>query len=146
MFFLKQLPTREILESYGERFSEMDVDCVEKALTMLRSASTLLRKIEAYFSAHNLSQTRFLILILIDREADRDELTAMHLVNSLDVSKPVVSKTLKAMVEEGLLHTRPHQNDQRSRIFCLAPKGKALLYALLPGYYEILKKHIQSEM
>ncbi|MEI6892346.1 MAG: MarR family transcriptional regulator [Pontiella sp.] len=145
MFFLKKLPSRKILNSYHERYSEMDIDGVEQALSELRSASILLRKLDAYFSSYGLSQTRFLVLILIDRETNGTGLTPIELADRLDVSKPVVSKTLKALVHEELLHARPHESDQRSRIFGLTPKGKDLLHTLLPGYYVLLAKHVRSD-
>lgn len=145
MFFLKDLPTREILESYGRRFPQMDVPCVAAALEMLRSASVLLRRLEAYFAAHGLSQTRFLILILIDRDPNVTGLTATELAAHLDVSKPVVSNTVQALLREGLLEATPHERDQRSRRFRLSPAGQARLDALLPGYYDVLQEHMHGQ-
>ncbi|MFP4390399.1 MAG: MarR family winged helix-turn-helix transcriptional regulator [Desulfococcaceae bacterium] len=145
MFFLKTLPTREILESYANRFPMMDVEVVAEALSMLRSASLLLRKLESYFGDHGLSQTRFLILILIDREPGKAGLTATELVHQLDISKPVVSNTIKAMVGEGLLTPLPHPSDARSRLFQLTEAGKRRLDALMPGYYELIQAHMASD-
>ncbi len=145
MFFLKELPARDILDAYGRRFPQMDVPCVAAALELLRSASVLLRRLEAYFATHGLSQTRFLILILIDREPEAGGLTATDLAARLDVSKPVVSNTVQALLHEGLLEAAPHERDLRSRRFRLAPAGKARLDALLPGYYELLQQHMHGQ-
>jgi DNA-binding MarR family transcriptional regulator len=142
MFFLKELPTREILEAYGARYPEMDVPTVEAALTMLRSASVLLRRLEGYFAEHGLSQTRFLILILVDREPEKPGLTATELVKRLDVSRPVVSGTIKSLEREGLLAAVEHPADARSRLFRLSPEGRRRLDALLPGYYRIIQEHM----
>lgn len=143
MFFLKELPTREILETYGRRYPAMDVPCIEKALTMLRSASSLLRKLESYFAGHGLSQTRFLLLIVIDREPDTSALTASELGQRLDVSKPVISNTLKSLVSDGLVQSAPHQGDNRSKLFSLTPAGKKRLDAVLPGYYGVIQEHME---
>lgn len=142
MFFLNELPTRDMLEAYARRFPGMDVPSVEAALGLLRSASVLLRRLEAYFASHGLSQTRFLILVLIDREPERQGLTAMDLVSRLDISKPVVSTTLKSLLREGLLVAAPHECDARSRRLQLSPAGLARLEAVLPGYYAILEAHM----
>ena len=93
MFFLKDLPTKEMLASYKKEFPEMRPEAVEAALIFMRQASLLLRDLEKYFAQHGLSQTRFLILILLDREANQEGLMAMDLVAKMDVSKTVISKT-----------------------------------------------------
>lgn len=145
MFFLKNLPTRQILEAYAKRFPNMNVEWVETALSTLRSASLLLRRLEAYFAEHGLSQTRFLILILIDRESEKTGLTATEIVEQLDISKPVVSTTLKSLVREGLIESFPNEKDARSRLFGLSQQGKNKIDALMPGYYELLHEYARSQ-
>lgn len=142
MFFLKELPTREILEAYHGRFPEMDVQAVEDALRLLRQASLLLREVEAYFASFELSQTRFLVLILLEREPGRDELAASELADKLDVSRPVVTRTIAGLEADGLVRTRPNQEDRRGKWVELTDRGRAKLQALLPGYYEILQRHM----
>lgn len=68
MFFLKELPTRDILEQYHKRFPDMKVDMVENALLLMRQACILLRQLDEYFSKHDFSQLRFLIIAILDRE------------------------------------------------------------------------------
>lgn len=138
MFLLKDLPTRDILEAYRDRFPEMDVAATERALALLRDASRLLRRIEAYFTEHGLSQTRFLILILLDREPGRDGLSLTALADKLDVSKPVVTTTVKALAGEGLLEVSGDAQDRRGKRLRLTDMGRARLHALLPGYYQVI--------
>ena len=144
MFFLKELPSRAILESYAERFPQMDVDAVQRALTMLRNASLLLRELEAYFASHGLSQSRFLTMIVIDREPERDGLLASEIADRLDVSRPVVSDTIKALRKDGLLETAKVERDGRARLICLTPAGRERLETLLPGYYDIISRFMAS--
>ena len=144
MFFLKELPSRAILESYAKRFPQMDVDAVEKALTMLRNASLLLRELEAYFAGHGLSQTRYLTLIVIDREPARNGLLASEIADRLDISRPVVSETLKALQKDGLLETARVERDGRAKLICLTRAGRERLQVLLPGYYEIISRFMAN--
>jgi DNA-binding MarR family transcriptional regulator len=139
VFFLKELPSRRMLEAYAARFPEMDVDTVEQALHLLRRASLLLREIERYFAAQGLSQTRFLILVVLDREPERDWLQAKEIAERLDVSRPTVTDTLKAMRREGWLAAGPDQPDARAKAFALTEAGRARLHALLPGYYRVIQ-------
>lgn len=135
MFFLKELPTREMMQAYGDSFPEMDVDAVEEALIMMRRASLLIRRLEAYFASCGLSQLRFLTLIVIDREPGREGLTAGEVADQLDVSRPVTTRTLQGLAEADLVAIKSNEGDRRSRLVTLTRKGKAKLASVLPGYY-----------
>ncbi|MDP9423394.1 MAG: MarR family transcriptional regulator [Pseudomonadota bacterium] len=144
MFFLKELPSRAILQSYAERFPQMDVDAVEKALSMLRNASLLLRELEAYFASHGLSQSRFLTLIVIDREPKRKGLLPSEIADRLDISRPVVTDTVRALKRGGLLETAKVEHDGRAKLICLTAAGRERLQALLPGYYGIISRFMSK--
>ncbi|MGB3223648.1 MAG: MarR family transcriptional regulator [Desulforhopalus sp.] len=138
MFFLKELPSRQMLDAYKERFPQMYVEEVEAALNLLRRASVLLRLIEAYFTEHGLSQTRFLILVVLDRELEHDGLQAKGIADKLDISRPIITNTLKSMKEDGLLTIRAHAEDGRAKCIMLTDLGREKLYAVLPEYYSII--------
>lgn len=141
---MKDLPTKEMLASYKKEFPEMRPEAVEAALIFMRQASLLLRDLEKYFAQHGLSQTRFLILILLDREANQEGLMAMDLVAKMDVSKTVISKTVHALEKEGLIKSEEHKQDARSKWLTLTTKGKKLLYDVLPGYYRIINRFMKD--
>ena len=140
MFFLKELPTREILDRYSNRYSDMNIEKTEAALKMLRKASILLRELEAYFSQNGLSQTRFLILIVLDREPELDPLTISDLVDRLDVSKPVITNTLKTLEDEALVEVFECIKDRRAKRISITVKGQQKLHAILPGYYRLINE------
>jgi len=145
MFFLRELPTRQILETYGKRFQGMDVDAVDRALHLLRRASVLLRELEAYFATQELSQTRFLILVVLDREPERPGLPPSEIADKLDVSRPVVTDTVRAMTAAGLLASMHVLEDARSKLICLTPAGRAKLDQVLPGYYVVISRYMTKE-
>lgn len=138
MFFLAELPTRDMIEGYAGRHAPGQGQAIEDALVLLRRASALIRKLDAYFAGHGLSQLRFLTLIVIDREPARDWLSFSEVAARLDVSRPVVSRTVRALVEDGLLQERPDPEDKRARRLSLTPKAASTLEALLPGYFKII--------
>lgn len=139
MFFLKELPTRAMLEAYNERFPAMNVSAVESALRLLRQASLLLRELDAYFVTHDLSQLRFLVLVVLDRESDRDGLMASEIAARLDVSRPVATRTLQTLASAGLLQVDTHVDDGRAKQVRLTSTGRRKLGALLPGYYRVIE-------
>ncbi|MGB3469273.1 MAG: MarR family transcriptional regulator [Erythrobacter sp.] len=144
MFFLKELPGRHMVEGYAARFDNVDPDTVLGALELMRSASLLIRELEAYFAGHDLSQLRFLTLILIDREPKRTSLTASEIAERLDVSRPVVTRTLKSLERSGLIAIASDEEDGRSKKVSLSAAGSATLEAVLPGYFAILHRRTSS--
>ncbi|KQP59595.1 MarR family winged helix-turn-helix transcriptional regulator [Methylobacterium sp. Leaf112] len=145
MFFLKELPTRAMLQSYSDRYPGMDAGAVAEALRLLRRASLLMRALEAYFTAHTLSQTRFLILIVIDREPGQGGLMGSEIADRLDISRPVVTETVKAMMRAGLLGSAPVPGDGRAKRITLTPAGRAVLADLLPGYFALIADFMARE-
>lgn len=145
MFFLKELPTRQMLETYHERFPKMNVGLVEAALHLLRRASLLMRELDTYFAQHKLSQLRFLVLIVLDREPSKDGLMASEVAARLDVSRPVTTRTLKMLKDEALLEIADHAEDGRAMLVTLTAKGRKTLHKLLPGYYRVIENFMESD-
>ncbi|MCJ2082844.1 MarR family winged helix-turn-helix transcriptional regulator [Methylobacterium sp. J-090] len=145
MFFLKDLPTRQMLQTYHERYPGMNAEAVAEALRLLRRGSLLMRALEAYFTAHTLSQTRFLVLIVIDREPGQEGLLASAIADRLDISRPVVTETVKALVQAGLLGSVPAPGDGRAKRLTLTLAGRAVLADLLPGYFALIADFMARE-
>nr|WP_246733383.1 MarR family transcriptional regulator [Methylobacterium sp. BTF04] len=135
---MKELPTRQMLETYSERYPGMNAEAVAEALRLLRRGSLLMRELDAYFTGHTLSQTRFLVMIVIDRELERKSLLASEIADRLDISRPVVTETVKALSQAGLLSSIPDPEDGRAKRITLTPNGQAVLASLLPGYFAII--------
>lgn len=138
MFFLKELPSRQMVEGYASRLEGFDADEVLRALRIMRDGSLLIRELEAYFARYNLSQLRFLAMIVIDREPDRGSLTAGEIAERLDVSRPVVTRTLQGLEKAGLIAISSNARDARARDVALTPAGHGTLDEVLPGYFGIL--------
>ena len=144
MFFLKELPSRQMVEGYGDRAENFDADAVLRALRIMRDGSLLIRELEAYFAGHALSQLRFLAMIVIDREPDRNWLMAGEIAERLDVSRPVVTRTLQSLENAGLIATSSNADDARARDVVLTPAGHSKLDEVLPGYFAILHRAMKS--
>lgn len=127
-----------MVERYAADYPNLDVDATLTALHAMREASLLIRRLESYFAAHDLSQLRFLVLIVIDREPERDALSISEIIDRIDVSKPVMSRTLRKLEADGLIAMGSNDDDARLKTVRLTPDGGAKLARLLPGYYEIL--------
>ncbi|MEO0621565.1 MAG: MarR family transcriptional regulator [Pseudomonadota bacterium] len=142
MFFLKDLPTRAMLDGYAGRYPGLEPDTIGLALARMRWASLLIRAVEAHFAAHGLTQTQFLILIVIDREPDRDTLLPSEIAERLDVSRPIVTNATKRLIGAGLLAYAEPGTDGRAKPLALTAEGRARLAAVLPGYFALISEHM----
>ena len=140
MFFLKELPSRQMVDGYADRYADVDVGKVLDALGLMRRASLLIRELEAFFAQRELSQLRFLTMIIVDREPERDCLAASEIAERLDVSRPVVTRTLQSLEKVGLIAISENAIDARSRNVTLTLAGKGKLDEVLPGYFAILHR------
>lgn len=141
MFFLKDLPSQQMVGTYAEAYGA-DPAHISSALLMMRRASLLIRSLDAYFAAHGLSQLRFLVLIVIDREPDRDWLTPNEIAQRIDVSKPVMTRTLQSLQQDGLISISASPSDGRSKEAALTPEGRQRLQDTLPGYFKLLSEEM----
>lgn len=137
MFFLKTLPSARMVEGYAGAYN-VSAETIIDALTLMRRASQMIRRLESFFSSHGLSQLRFLFLIVIDREPDRDRLTVGEITDRLDVAGPVVARTLRVLEANGYVTSHKDEDDARTKQVRLTPKAHTLLKRLLPDYFAIL--------
>lgn len=144
MFFLKELPSQQMVSAYADKIQELDSQSIVDALSMMRQASVLVRKLETHFSVYRLSQLRFLILMVIDREIDQDSLTAVEIIDRLDVSKPVMTRALKRLMQDGLIESSYDKNDGRAKQISLTKQGSDLLKSMLPGYFETISIYMSE--
>ncbi|MFW5697630.1 MAG: MarR family winged helix-turn-helix transcriptional regulator [Fimbriimonadaceae bacterium] len=141
MFVLKELPSEEMMAAYAGRFETMDLGATRDALQMLRSATVLLKKLENLFRKHELSQTRFLILIILEREGG--ELSGSEVLKRLDVSRPVMTKTLQGLARSGYVEITGHPEDKRALQVKLVKAGGEKLAEVLPDYFRIIREHMK---
>ncbi|WP_259394848.1 helix-turn-helix domain-containing protein [Shewanella sp. SR44-3] len=104
-----------MLANYATDLSHQEQDSVLEALAIMRKVSLLVTNIENYFSANNLSQLRFLILVVIDREPDRTSLYAHEIAVHLDVLRPVMTRTIQKLITDGLLTPSNNEIDKRAK-------------------------------
>lgn len=140
MFFLRELPTRRMIDGYVTKTGAGNVDDVAQALSMMREASRLNRLLDTYFNTHGFSQLKFLILVVIDREPDVDSLRQSEINQRLDVSKPVLHRTVSSLLKTGLLVRSEDVKDSRAHLLALTDEGKGKLAEILPDYFKTISE------
>ncbi|MBL45493.1 MAG: hypothetical protein CMN71_12475 [Sphingomonadaceae bacterium] len=82
---------------------------------------------------------------MIDREPERSSLTASEIADRLDVSKPMVTRTLRSLEEAALVEVSSSSSDGRSREVSATRAGQEKFEACLPGYFAILDRATSPE-
>jgi len=127
------------MQGFAERFPEMEIDTTAVCLRLLKVASILLRELERHFSAHGLSQARFLALVVLEREPAK-QLVPVEIARQMGISKKNTARLLGFMEEDKLVSRALHDTDGRASIAKITTKGAKLLAAVLPGYYQVLNQ------
>jgi DNA-binding MarR family transcriptional regulator len=81
-----------------------------------------------------------MILIVIDREPERDSLSFGEITARVDVSKPVMTRTLKSLEQDDLISIASQGEDKRVKCVRLTSKGVKVLNYVLPGYFSLIDK------
>src|ERR1700761_2279489 len=137
MFFLEELPDTGMLRGFAQRFPEMEIEATAACLRLLRVASRLIRNLEAHFSRHGLSQARFLVLVVLERTAEK-HLMPVEIARQMGISKKNTARVLNFMEDDKLIRRTSHDTDGRASVISVTPKGRNLLDKALPGYYRVL--------
>lgn len=144
MFFLNDLPSSDMIAGYVSKTKSGDVSQIETALKRMREASLLVRQIDKYFSETGLSQLKFLILVVIDREPNATSLRASEINQKLDVSKPVLHRTIQSLLMVGLLEQIDDPEDRRASRLKLTDEGASKLLAVIPGYFDTISRFMDN--
>ena len=130
MFFLKDLPTRDMIERYAATHAAGRAGDIQRTLNLMGAVSRLIRTLDAFFAAHDFSQLKFMILMVIDRELETDSLTFTQIASKMDA---------------GFLSQRADKQDGRVHHLSISPDGRSKLETLWPEYFTLLTDRAAEE-
>jgi DNA-binding MarR family transcriptional regulator len=91
------------------------------------------RHIKKALDPHGISHAQFVIMAtLMWFEGQNADTTQTLLVGQTKLDKMTVSQSLKKLVALGLVNRHEHDRDTRAKRATLTPKGKSLVYTLVP--------------
>lgn len=91
------------------------------------------RLIKKMLEPYDISHAQFVIMaILLWFKEHHYDTTQVLIVNWSKLDKMTVSKSLKKLVTQGLVHRIEHETDTRAKSVTLTAKGKALICKLVP--------------
>ena len=91
------------------------------------------RLIKKALEPHDISHAQFVIMAtVLWFKAHKYDTTQSHIVTWTKLDPMTVSKSLKKLVSQGLVHRAEHEIDTRAKSVSLTDKGKALVNRLVP--------------
>jgi DNA-binding MarR family transcriptional regulator len=134
MFFLRDLPKYDAIRARAARYPEVDPAAVESFLTLLRVGSDVLAAWEKYLAGHHISQGRFTVLMVLNRDPSMG-LNPSDLAARCGVTRATMTGLLDSLERKRLIRRESDQADRRTVLVRLNDKGIALLEGMLHDYY-----------
>jgi DNA-binding MarR family transcriptional regulator len=134
MLLLRDLPKYEAIRQRAGRYPQIDPRAVESSLVLLRVASDVIDAIEAYLALHGMSQGKFTILMLLNRDP-ASGMSPSELAEKSGVTRATITGLLDGLEREQLVIREGHAEDRRKAVVRLTPRAVQLLDGILPEYY-----------
>ena len=134
MFLLRDIPKYDCIRECAERYPDLDPASSAACLVMLRVASDMLRGIEDFLAERGLSQGRFTVLMLLNREPEM-AMSPSDLAERSGVSRATMTGLLDGLERESLVTRRASSEDRRKQWVTLTARGRERLEGMLPDYF-----------
>lgn len=138
MFHMRELPSRSLIDSVASVYSELDPSAVETCYFLLRTGSDLLSAFETNLSRYNMSQSRFIVLLLLKRiqlHGESNGINPSRLAEQAGVSRATMTGLLDGLEREGLIARQQLNGDRRMFSIQMTQKGQEALEKIFPDYY-----------
>jgi DNA-binding MarR family transcriptional regulator len=142
---LKNLPRYECLLEAAKQFPDLDPSATEVFLHLLQTGDDAFRLVESHLAAHNISQGRFVVLMLLLNKSTHcpHPRTPAELADMSRVTRATMTGLIDTLERDGLVKREPDLNDRRMMSVNLTPKGHALLEKILPKHFQRMAELMQ---
>lgn len=139
MFLLRDLPKHEVIQSVAARYTKVDPVALEAFLYLLRVSSDVLSRAEAFMGARGLSQGRFTVLMLLNRDPTA-AVCPSTLADQAGVTRATMTGLIDGLEREGLVSREDDLLDRRMVRVQLTETGQERLRSMLPAYFELIAR------
>lgn len=102
--------------------------------------SLIEKEIENYLKQHNLSSSKFNMLMVIKHQAGENGISQVEIGKRLVVTASNMTKQLDKLYAEGLIERSAQAGDRRVNLIKISETGSSLLDKVWPGYHETITK------
>ncbi len=139
---LKELPRYECLVEASKQFPDLEPAACEAFMHLIRASEEVMRVMNAHFAAHNITQGRFLVMmLLLEKTGDCPRpTTPAELADLASVSRATVTGLLDSLERDGFVRRVPDPTDRRQMSVSLTPKGQSFMHDILPDHFRLLTR------
>ena len=134
MLLLKEVPQYECLLERSRRYPELDPSAMEAFLHLLRTSTDVFFVFRALLAKHELSQGRFVVLALLNRDPGKP-VNLADLAERSRVTRATMTGLIDTLERDRLVKREPSAGDRRMLLVRLTNTGKAFLEKILPHYF-----------
>jgi len=147
---LKELPRYECLLESAKEFPELDPSATEAFLHLLRTSDEAFAVSERSLAAHNISQGRFCVLMLLWRSVQpraaklmgaescaSGPRTPAELADAAGVTRATMTGLIDTLERDGFVKRDPDPDDRRMMSVRLTPKAEDFLRGFLPEHFKV---------
>jgi DNA-binding MarR family transcriptional regulator len=134
MLLLKEVPQYEFLLERAKRCPELDPSAMEAFLHLLRTGSDLFEAFGRVMAGHAISQGRFIVLILLNRDPAKP-VNLADLADRANVTRATMTGLIDTLERDGFVKREHVPDDRRMMLVRLTAEGRSFLERLLPDYF-----------
>lgn len=137
---LNKIPDRECLREATERFPELDPDITEVYLHFLKLSADVGQEISDHLGQYGISGGRMSILMQLMKEENGGATTPGELAERCGVTPATISGLVDGLIRTEHVERVVDPQDRRVQPVRLTKSGREHMEALLPGYFELVKR------
>ncbi|HEY5552255.1 MAG TPA: MarR family transcriptional regulator [Opitutaceae bacterium] len=134
MLLPRDIPNPDQITALEQRYGCVDGGACETCILLLHTANDVVGAFCTHLSAHEMSQGRFIVLMMLNREPEKVFMPS-HLAELCSVTKATMTGLIDGLERDGLVTRHPSQEDRRATFVGLSPKGVELMDRILPGHF-----------
>lgn len=135
---INHVPRYECLFEASKLFPDLDPSATEVFLHLLRAGDEAYRVAGAHLAEHNLSQGRFMVLMLLHNKICQGNrpCTPAELADLSGVTRATMTGLIDTLERDDLVKREPDLNDRRMMSVTLTDKGRTLLQTVMPPHFQ----------
>lgn len=139
---MKSVPRDDCLLEAAKCYPNMDASACAVVLDLLRAGDEVFKVVDDHFSAHGLSEGRFTVLMLLNRNrllqggGNLKGTTPAELADFAGVTRATITGLVDTLEKDGLVVRKPDPQDRRMMNVEMTEKGVNLLQAMVPEHFQ----------
>ena len=139
MFFLKDFPDEAMIARFQAILPQADANGVQIFIRLLALGSECLLQLDRVLGAHDLSHSRWIVLMLLRRREVWQALPS-ELAEEQGITRATMSGLIRGLEAQGLVDRQPDESDKRRTVIALTDKGAALVERVLPECLGLMER------